>query len=473
MVKSRSVGKISSVQLRSLADASGELCALSDCSPLKTLYTVLGPDAELHLVGGSVRDILCGKDNVDLDLATKFKPAELKAQLEARGLKVIETGIKHGTLTVLVDGEALELTTFRKPGPLGVDNFSETIEEDLKGRDFTINSIAFSLNKRCIIDPLGGVSDLQKEIIKGVDNPKARFSEDPLRILRLIRFGPGEDRTIDSETKTAAKALVASLDEVSIERVRDEFVRILLSPYPAKALREMLSFGLLKKIVPELLPAVGFEQNEHHIHDVFEHILATIERCPSDRLLRLTALFHDIDKPASLTVDEQGRRHFYSHETIGADTTKKVMKRLKFSNEEQRQVTSLVRYHMRPIDCGPAGVRRLMRDLGDLMEAWLAFKKADAPPLVSEAELKDKFDAFCELLRREEERLAEPSYGRLAVNGKDLIALGIKPGPGMGAVLKDLEELVIEDPEKNSKEFLLSEAVKLAGAELTGGSSHS
>ncbi|MDC0358420.1 CCA tRNA nucleotidyltransferase [Oligoflexia bacterium] len=460
-------GIASCASLKSEATACSILKELA-CSPaLQPIVHALGQAACLHIVGGTVRDVFLGVKNIDLDLSCVFPPEQSKQLLEKAGLKVVETGIKHGTLTIVIDQKHIELTTFRKPNPANENLYSNSIEEDLSGRDFTLNAIAYAVSTNELFDPFAGIEALASATLKCVGDALQRFSEDPLRLLRLVRFGPAAGRAVEEHTLSAANARASTISDVSPERVRDEIVKILLSPQAAAGFRALLEIGLLEHTIPELLAGVGFEQNEHHIQDVFEHILAIVENCPVDRTLRLAALFHDIEKPSSLVVDAEGRRHFYCHEQAGEKTCKQVMKRLKFSNDEIKEVSTLVRYHMRPLECGPAGVRRLIRDLGDeLMTSWLEIKLADAPPLVDRAVIEERLNNFKHMVDEEKLRAQGPAYGKLAISGQDLIELGMQPGPALGEVLKQLEELVIEDPDKNEHATLLCYAKDYAKSSL-------
>ncbi len=429
--------------------------------PLTTLLAALTP-SQLFLVGGSVRDAFYTDSKTDIDCATSLTASEVKARCEAKGIRVIDTGIQHGTVLALVDDTHIEITTFRIPSSRETHTTANSIETDLQGRDFTINAIAFDLTGLNIIDPFDGVRDLEAGILRGVAEPEARFLEDPLRILRMVRFGSAQGREVDPQTREVAKKHVALLSKVSRERIKSELDKILMCPLPHLGIREIQEIGALPYTIPELIPAVGFEQNKFHIHDVFEHTLWVLERSPQDLILRWSALFHDIGKPHTLSVDPDGSRHFYSHETVSEELSKKRMKELRFSTDDTTSIARIVRHHMRPLDCGAAGVRRLIRDLGPDLDRWRLFKSADAPPTVPEEEFQRTTTRFDALLSSEQQKMAGPAYGRLAITGEDLKRMGIQPGPSMGKILKQLEELVIEDPSKNTRELLLKEAETLS-----------
>jgi tRNA nucleotidyltransferase (CCA-adding enzyme) len=458
MAESPCPGSCSYVQPLDEAKGIVTLTAVAKSAAVQKIYSVLGAESSLHLVGGCVRDALLGAMSFDIDLASSFSPQILADKLNAAGIRVIETGMRHGTITALVENLAFEITTFRSPGS---QNPAQNIQEDLRFRDFTINAIAFAISDLRLIDPLSGISDLGSGLLRSTGPANDRIGDDPLRMLRAVRFGPAAGRRIDQVLSDSIKQLHTKLESVSVERVREELKKILLCPYAADAIRALLSLDLLPHILPELLPTIGFEQNEFHIHDVFEHTLWVLERCPFEIDLRLAAIFHDIAKPQSFSVGPDGRRHFYRHEDLGTDVARTAMTRLKFSNEQIDAVCRLVRHHMRPLDCGPAGMRRLMRDLGPQFEAWKKFKCADATPVVSEKEFLASMQRFESLYASEIDRLKGSPVDALAIGGSDLIDLGLKPSPQFGIILKQLAELVIEDPTLNERSVLMNKAKEL------------
>jgi tRNA nucleotidyltransferase (CCA-adding enzyme) len=452
-------GTSSSNHQRSRSDAEAHLRHLIGRPPLKALITALSP-AELYLVGGSVRDSFLTTADTDLDLATSLTALEVKERCDRRGIRIIQTGIQHGTVLAVIDEVHIEITTFRVPSSRDSHTTARDITTDLSGRDFTINALAFDVASHQCIDPFNGLSDLEHKIVRGVGSAEERFIEDPLRILRMIRFGDAQGRTIEHSTLAAAKKQVALLAKVSHERIKGELDKILISPFPHLGIRKIHEIGALPYTIPELIPSVGFEQNRFHIHDVFEHTLWVLERTPQDLILRWSAIFHDIGKPHTLSVDPDGSRHFYSHETVSETLSKKRMKELRFSTDDTRAIASIVRHHMRPLDCGAPGVRRIIRDLGPQLAQWRQFKAADSPPTFTDEEFQNVAGRFDQLLATELAKISGPSYGKLAISGEDLKALGVNPGPEMGKLIKELEELVIEDPAMNTKETLLAEATK-------------
>jgi putative nucleotidyltransferase with HDIG domain len=405
-----------------------------------------------------VRDAFVGGGKTDLDVATPLDATQVKSLCEAAGLRVVATGIQHGTVLVVVDGVHIETTTFREPSGRDSHTTARTIERDLSGRDFTINAIAFDLRTRTVIDPFDGVSDLSASMLRAVGDARERFDEDPLRILRMIRFGAADERTTDTATLDAARELLPRLAKISVERIRSELDKILLSKNPAAGFRLMAQIGALPYTVPELIPALGFEQNRFHIHDVFEHTMWVLERTPADLVLRWAAIFHDVGKPHTLSIDEDGDRHFYQHEVVSERQARERMHHLRFSNEMTDAIALIVRQHMRPLECGAPGVRRIMRDLGGELERWRRFKAADTSPTMPESQFTEVSGQFDRLLEAERTRLAGPAFGKLAVSGSDIIALGVAPGPKVGQVLKALEEMVLDDPSKNERESLLTAA---------------
>ena len=459
MEKSHLPGTHSSIQLLSQAEATASLCSLLDLPALKQLCQALQP-AQLFLVGGTVRDAFYGRAQSDLDLASNLSAAEMKQRCEKHGIRTVDTGIQHGTVLAVIDNTHIEVTTFRVPSERESHTPARDIGTDLSGRDFTINAIAFDIAQRTLLDPLDGVNDLKAGVLRAVGDAAARLSEDPLRILRMVRFGPAQGRTVAPETLAAATHLAGNLSRVSAERIRVELQLIFMSSHPAQGLRCIHEIGALPYTIPELIPAVGFEQNKFHMHDVFEHTLWVLDRAAPDPILRWAAVFHDVGKPHTLSVDAAGNRHFYLHEIESEKLARARMQALRFSRDDTNSIASIVRHHMRPLDCGAPGVRRLIRDLGDDLVRWRSFKEADAPPLVPEAEFRVTAQGFDALLKAETDRRAGPAYGKLAVTGADLMTLGVKPGPKMGALLKELEELVLDDPTLNDREKLLAEAMK-------------
>ena len=413
---------------------------------------------DLFLVGGVVRDLLLGKNSDDIDLATPMLATEVLSKLESAGIRTVATGLKHGTVTAVIDGENIEITTFRA----GRENESyenHTIHSDLLGRDFTINALALDCSTEELIDVGSGIYDLKAGRLVAVGDPEKRFTEDPLRIVRMVRFGEAAGRVVQEKTAQAAIALRHSLKSVAIERIKAELEGILMESAPADGFRALKKYELLEFVFPELIPTIGFEQNRFHIHDVFDHTMDVLSKTPADRILRISAIYHDIGKAYTLSTDSEGNRHFYDHEKVSEEIARKDMARLTFSGEDIDRVARIVRLHMRPFDCGPSGVRRLLRDAGDEFYRWREFKNADHPAVFDDDKLlqmKTNFDAMVETERN---RVVGSFKSPLAINGDDLIKLGFKPGKKIGEILTYLKELTLEDPERNEYAALI-EVVK-------------
>jgi tRNA nucleotidyltransferase (CCA-adding enzyme) len=427
--------------------------------PLKMVLDALCAHTRVYLVGGAVRDLLMDQPISDIDLACALHAEVLSRILTAdQGFKIVPTGIAHGTVLVVVENESIEITTFRAPSGRYDTKYSETIEEDLAGRDFTINAMAVDTVSGDLIDPFHGQSDLNDRIVRCVGDAALRFREDPLRILRAIRFGSANGFVINVDTENALMVSAKLLLQVSIERVREELSKILISPYPAEGFRSLLQYGLMEYTLPEIIRTVGCEQNKWHTQDVFEHTLTVIERTPPELLLRLVALFHDVGKPDTLSVGDDGERHFYGHEYISADICRVAMRRLKYSNELVDKTARLVSYHMRPLVCSSATVRRLMRDLGPLLDDWRKFKWADKSPTISEEQFQVEASEFDRNLSGERSRQDYVNRTQLAINGHQIMELfNLAPGPQLGKILSDLKEIILDDPNLNTP----TELVKL------------
>lgn len=432
--------------------------------PIMAVLQALPPEAEIYLVGGSVRDSLLGTSTNDFDLATNLPPQILCEHLKKFGIRIIPTGIKHNTLTALCgpDLQQVEITTFRGPESLNIGSLS-AINADLELRDFTINAMAYDLRRQNLIDPTGGLYDLEHKIIRTCGEAHQRFSEDPLRLLRLVRFASWEGFSLEETSRNAAAFCAPLLARVSIERIREEFNRILLGARAAYGLQLLLDLKLLEQFLPEVAAFCGFEQNRFHHLDLFKHTLAVVDKTPPDLLLRLAALLHDVGKPNTLSVDENGDRHFFCHESIGADIARGMMERLRYSRQETGDVERLIRTHMRPLNAGPSGLRRLLRDTDGLFERWRELKKADSlSVLLDPAAVASELAAFDKAIEQVKLEPNVSPFKNLALNGKDLIQLGLRPGPQFGHILRALHEKVLDEPTMNCREILLPLAREIA-----------
>lgn len=425
------------------------------------------------LVGGAVRDSFMGRKAHDWDIATSALPNEVQSYFS----KVIPTGIEHGTVTIMIEKEGYEVTTYRGESEYTDGRhpdsvvFLNTIEEDLARRDLTINAMAYDPIEDVFCDPYHGREDIEKKIIRAVGSAKDRFLEDGLRILRAIRFGSVLEFDLDNEVIEAIKdkEVQNRFNVVSIERVRDELIKVMeSSSKPSKAFQSMLECGLLEIILPEMMNMVGCEQNRYHEFDVWKHTLETLDATPKDFDLRFAALFHDIGKPASKGVNEQGDGTFHNHELIGETMTIEVMNRLRFSNEETNCISHLVRHHFIRYESNwtDSSVRRWVRKVGkNNIENLFELANAD---IKGKGKAKKALEGiWIEEMRGRIERLENESpilsnIKELAVNGKDVMRhLRIGAGPRVGEILRALLEIVTDDPTLNRKEVLLNKVDSL------------
>lgn len=414
---------------------------------------------EAYAVGGCVRDSILGRVPDDWDITTSATPMETKA-LFAR---TFDTGIEHGTVTVLIEKEAFEVTTYRVDGKYE-DNrhpsevtFTRCLREDLLRRDFTINAMAYN-DEEGLVDIFGGMTDLEHQIIRCVGDARARFGEDALRILRAVRFAAQLGFDIEEETKRGIVELAPTLANISAERIQVELIKMLISSNPSM-LKEAYELGITKVILPEFdAMMTTTQETPHHIYSVGEHTLKAIECVRSDKVLRLTMLLHDIAKPQMKTMDEDGVAHFKKHDVKGVELAKEILRRLKFDNDTMNKVVKLVQYHDYRMPAEPKNVRKAMQQIGkDLFPFYLEVREADTlaqSMYLREEKLQNIYDirqCYEEILDRQE----CVSLKELAITGNDLIIDGMEPGKGIGEVLNRLLELVIEHPEYNRKEILL------------------
>ena len=414
---------------------------------------------EAFVVGGCVRDSLLGRNPNDWDITTSALPLQVKALFR----RTIDTGLKHGTVTILMDGEPFEVTTYRVDGeyldgrhPSEV-TFTASLQEDLQRRDFTINAMAYS-ERKGLQDLFGGLPDLEKGLIRAVGDPAKRFGEDALRIMRAVRFAAQLGYEVEEDTVQAMKELAPTLSKSSAERIAAELEKLLVSPHPEK-LKMAYECGITAVILPEFDRCMETAQNNpHHKYSVGEHTIVSIGNARPDRILRYTMLMHDMGKPSCKTTDEQGIDHFYGHQEVSAQMANDILRRLKSDNETRRSVSKLVRYH--DLTCGLTGksVRKAISLIGeDLFPLYLEVKDADTRAQ-SDFRFQEKMD-YLEEVRLLYRKILEEgdclSLKDLAVNGKDLIAAGMKPGREIGEVLGAMYRDVIDDPEHNNKDYLM------------------
>ena len=429
---------------------------------------------EAYLVGGCVRDMLLAEETGDgafaahdWDVCTNARPAETKRALAPR--KTLDTGLKHGTLTVLMPDGQYEVTTYRVDGSYSDGRhpdsvrFTPSLTEDLSRRDFTVNAMAMAPGAGGappeVIDPFGGRDDLRRRLLRCVGDPDTRFGEDALRILRAVRFASRFGLTVEPGTHEAMLHNRALLGRVSAERVFSELSGILVTERGGEYLHAYAD--ILTEIIPELAPCVGFEQrNPWHCRDVFDHIMLSVASAPPELTIRLTMLLHDIGKPAAASVDEVGVGHFYGHQKLSAEIAETVLRRLRCPNRLLRDVTELVRCHDAAVEPTEQSLRRLLNRLGaEQARRLLAVKRADAM-----AQSEKARGRIAELTRSEallERIIAERqafSLKDLAIDGNDLIARGVAPGPELGRRLRLALDAVLDGRAENEREALLAVA---------------
>ena len=442
------------------------------------IHKLIDEGYEAYAVGGCIRDSLLGKEPSDWDITTSASPLQVKSLFR----RTIDTGIQHGTVTVMFGKEGFEVTTYRIDGkyedgrhPKQV-TFTKSLEEDLKRRDFTINAMAYN-DESGIVDLFDGLKDLDEGVIRAVGNPYDRFNEDALRILRAVRFAAQLDYEIDKETLDAAGELAPNLKKISAERIRVELQKLLVSGHPEKLLT-LYETGITRIILPEFDLMMDTDQNTpHHSYSVGMHTIEALKNSVrydaglSDddiKLLRLTMLLHDIGKPAARTVDVDGRDHFKGHADVSEKIAVKVLKRLKYDNDTLNKVRRLVKYHDHRKKLTEPRVRRTAVLISrELMPLWFLVRRCDicAQSLMyREEKLKDIDD--CEKIYGQIIKNNDPlSIKELAVTGDDLIKAGVKPGPGLGDILDKLFEEVLDLPEHNTSEYLLKMVDKYLSAE--------
>ncbi len=456
---------------------------------------------EAYIVGGCVRDYLMNIEPHDIDITTSALPEEVKAVFAER--KVIETGIKHGTVTVIIEGVHLEITTFRVEGEYldgrrpSTVTFTRSLKEDAARRDFTMNAMAYDIRGN-LYDFFGGKQDIEAGVIRCVGNPVERFNEDALRIMRALRFASttgfkiegddfdnnkneavsikfdndvrfneydtnetqsreeGREHQNQMTTLCAARWCKGQLAKISAERIREELVKLLCGKDAKRVIMEYTD--ILEEVLPELAPMKNFDQKTHwHIYDVLEHTAVAVANVPPTPVLRLAMLFHDIGKPSCFTVDEKGKGHFYGHPKVSAEITRDIMNRLKFDNDTKYEVLRLVEKHDVHVEMTEKSVKRLLNKMGvEGMYDLIKIKRADNLAQNPEFAIRQQsFDELEALVRKVIDDESCFSMKDLAVDGSMLIEAGMKPGPELGEVLKKLLDAVIEGEIPNEKAKLL------------------
>lgn len=428
------------------------------------------------LVGGCVRDYMLNKEPKDWDITTNAKPDEIKEVFKKEHLKTLYEN-DFGTVSVFIKDNVLEITTYRVEGsyvnrrhPDKV-KWTEKIEDDLKRRDFTINAMALDvLNGTNLIDLFQGEKDLKARVIRTVSDPDKRFNEDALRMIRAIRFACVLDFTISKETYESIKKNKELIKEISNERIRDEFVKIIMSNHAKQGILLLKETGLLKYIIPELELGYSCAQNKHHIYDVFTHNLESLAYAVKRNFnlhVRLSALLHDVGKPITKR-GEGDHATFYNHELVGANMTLKILKRLKFAKKDIDKVVNLVKYHLfyyNVDEVTESSVRRLVKNVGlenmnDLLELRMCDRIGSGCPKAEPYKLRH--------LRYLIEKVSKDpiSVKMLKVDGKDIMeSLEMKPSKKVGQILDILLAKVLEDPKRNEAEYLMKEVKELGKLE--------
>lgn len=428
-------------------------------SVLLCMHTLEQAGFDVYAVGGCVRDALLGLSPHDYDLCTNALPAETAALFEGRTL--VRSGEKHGTIGVVIDGEVIEITTFRTEGGYQDSRhpdwvrFVSTIKEDLSRRDFTVNAMAYS-PKTGYIDPFGGQADLANKILRTVGDPQARFSEDALRILRGVRFGVRFQLTLEKTTLEAMKSLSPLMDKLAKERVFDELCKLL----PLVSAEDLCTYrDILARALPALSDCIGFAQhNPHHLYDVYTHTAHVVEAVPSDLALRWAALLHDCGKPDTFFLDENGRGHFHGHAKVSAEKASRLLSDLKAPNALRERVVFLITHHMTELTPDKKLLKKRLGKYGvEEVFQLLALQEAD---FGGKGTAEDRSD-FSQIRGLLKEILAEDAcltVKDLAIDGRDLLAIGFPAGKALGACLEYLLEQVQDEKIPNGRDILLAEA---------------
>lgn len=420
---------------------------------------------EAYVVGGCVRDSILGRNVNDWDITTSANPEDVKQIFR----RTIDTGIQHGTVTIMDGTVGYEVTTYRIDGKYSDGRhpeqvtFTASLEEDLKRRDFTINAMAYHPT-RGIVDLYGGMEDLKSSVIRCVGNPEERFGEDALRILRAVRFSAQLGFAIEENTLEAIQKLAPTLEKISHERIREELNKLLMSDHP-EDFRILEDTGITKVILPEFHELTGIhQQNAYHYLNAADHTLEVMKHSPKNRYLRWAALLHDIAKSKTLTVDPDGTTHFYGHPEVGAGMARRILTDLRWDNDTIAIVSRLVRYHDYRCPRDRMHIRRMMNRVGtDIFPMVLDLMRADTYGKRKEtwdrslAEIAEVEAIYHEILSAEECTCLKD----LAIDGRSLIRLGIPAGPNLGKILNQLLDEVLEDSSRNTEEYLSQRALTL------------
>lgn len=415
---------------------------------------------EAYIVGGCVRDSLIGRKPNDYDITTSAKPEEIIDCF--KDFRVIPTGLKHGTVTVLLKDIGYEITTYRIEGKYTDCRRPDTVEfttllyEDLKRRDFTINAMAYN-SEDGLIDYFNGEKDLQDKIIRTVGVAEERFSEDALRMMRAVRFAAQLDFNIEENTEKAIIKNSGLIEKISIERIREEFNKTIINN--AFMVKNLYNYGLLNYFIPEYhLCEITEQNNPYHIYKVGEHSLRSMEAIENQLHLQLTMLFHDIGKPQCKTTDDKGIDHFYGHPKVSVNITEKILRRMKYDNVTIEKILVLIEYHDRDIE-SKKSIRKVLNKIGeesfrDLLKVKVADMKAQNPEYYNL-----RYEKLIKIEKDFEEIIESNqcfNLKDLKIKGYDLVQLGVKEGKHIGLILNSLLDKVLENPELNDREKLFA-----------------
>lgn len=436
---------------------------------------------EAFLVGGAVRDLVMGKIPVDYDIATNAHPDQIIALFpktfyeNVYGTVGVVTTLQEASQNETSEAQVVEVTPYRQESVYtdgrhpDTVSFSSSIHDDLMRRDFTINALAYRLQTNELLDEYRGLEDITQKVIRAVGNPQERFREDSLRLLRAVRFASVLDFGIESRTEEAIIQLAPTLERVSFERIRDEFFKIIMGDNPKYGIELLYRYKLLSIIMPELIEGIGVSQNQAHSYDVWEHNLRTLEHAAQKKWplhVRIAALLHDVSKPTTRRFSQEKNDYtFYGHEVVGAKTAKRILDRLKCSHELRDKVVNLVRWHMFFSDTEQitlSAVRRMIRNVGeesiwDLMNLRICDRVGTGRP-------KEEPYRFRKYQSMIDEALRDPiSPKMLKIDGDRLMKiLSVPPSPILGKILKALMEEVLDEPSKNTEEYLETRAIELS-----------
>lgn len=441
---------------------------------IRVIETLNNSGYEAYLVGGCVRDMLMGVEPHDWDICTNATPDETKRVMKEHKIYTFDSGIKHGTITAVLNGENYEVTTYRSEADYSDGRHPDRVEfitdihEDLKRRDFTINAMAYNPLTDELIDDFNGHLDLQNGIIRAVGNASERFDEDSLRILRALRFAIKYQFNIDEYTSLSMHRQRGLLVNISKERITDEVRKMLTSGKPVKV-HFMEYKDIIGTIIPEIIPCFNFNQNnKYHKHDVYEHILYVVDNCNTTKFeIKMAALLHDIGKPKAYIEDMGGWGHFYGHPQISYEMSQSILRNdFRVSTEQLERTLELILYHDMEVASTKASVKRALNKHGvDFMYDWFILKQADMDDHIYPNKNCNYIIDISGIEARIQQILDEQScfsLKDLAIGGKDIMTkLGVKPGKHIGIILNTLLEEVIDEKISNESDVLLNKAVEI------------